>query len=98
MRKVSPAKSDVEWMKAQVNDMEGNETPGHCLLVCHRDDNGAEETITCSPGGSTHNWLRAWIKPWEVSAYFCPIDFYRAQGVTQSIHSLKDPWTSSFHP
>ena len=59
MGKVSPAKSDVERIKAQVNGTQGNETPGHCLLVCHRDDNGAEETITCSPGGSTHNWMRA---------------------------------------
>lgn len=51
--KVSPAKSDVERIKAQVNGTQGNYTPGHCLLVCHRDDNGAEETITCSPDGST---------------------------------------------
>ena len=62
MGKVLPAKSDVAWIKAQVNGTQGNETPGNCLLVCHRDDNGAEETVTRSPGGCTHNWMRACIE------------------------------------
>lgn len=62
MGKVHPAKSDVTWIKAQVNGTQGNETPGNCLLVCHRDDNGAEETITRSPSGCTHNWMGACIE------------------------------------
>ena len=62
MGKVLPAKSDVAWIKAQVNGTQGNETPGNCLLLCHRDDNGAEETVTRSPGGCTHNWMSACIE------------------------------------